>query len=186
LALKSFKAKLVDLLRDTLGLPLPSGFTNTGQFRERGIGSVIPRLRLRLSFEEGAGVIRYAILRRADRPEAERVATDAERIGNGKTPVGNGWNGWNGSETFSYKEENEADSSSIGEVSAESVPAVPSIPQKGSQHSASIPEAGRSVPGSVQPQLLSLEVGLVGSGADAFCDEDDPAWGPRTKPARPR
>lgn len=184
LALRSFKAKLVDLLRDTLGLPLPAGFTNAGQYRERGVGSVIPSLRLRLSFEEEAGLIRYAILRRAEVPEAERVKTDAERIRNGKTPAGNGWNGWNGSETLSHKEKNEADSSSsIGEVSAGSVPAVPPIPRKGSQRSASVPEASRSVPGSVQPQLLSLEPRLVGSGADVFSDDDDPAWGPRPEVA---
>lgn len=120
-------------------------------------------------------------MRRADRHEAERVATDAERIGNGKTPAGNGWNG---SETLSHKEKNKADSSSsIGEVTAESVPAVPSIPQKGSQRSASVSEAGRSVPGSVRPQLLSVEPGLVGSGADVFGDDDDPAWGPRKEVA---
>ena len=122
-------------------------------------------------------MIRYAFMRRADRP-------DAERIGNGKTPVGNEWNGWNGSETFSHKEKNEADSSSsTGEVSAVSVPAVPSIPQRGFQRSASVPEAGRSVPSSVQPQLLSLDSSLVGSGADVFSDDDDPAWGPRPEVA---
>lgn len=180
LALRSFKAKLVDLLRDTLGLPLPSGFTNTGHYRERGVGSVVPNLRLRLSFEEEAGVIRYAFMRRAEVPEAERVATDAERIGNGKTRVGSGWNGWNGSETLSHKEKNEADcSSSMREVSVGSVPAVPPIPQKGTERSVSDPEAGRSVPGSVQPQLLSLDSVLVGSGADVLSDDDDPAWWPR-------
>jgi len=184
LALKSFKAKLVDLLRDTLGLPLPGGFTNTGQYRERGVGSVIPSLRLRLSFEEGAGLIRYAFMRRAEVLEAERVETDPERNGNGKTQVRKRWNGWNGSETLNHKEKNKAESSSsIGEVTAGSVPAVPPIPQSGAQRSASIPDAGRSVPGSVQSQLQSLKPALVGSGADVFGDDDDPAWGPRQEVA---
>ena len=121
-------------------------------------------------------MIRYAFMRRADRHEAERVATDAERIGNGKTPAGNGWNG---SETLSHKEKNKADSSSsIGEVTAESVPAVPSIPQKGSQHSASIPEAGRSAPDLVQYQILKLESSLAGNGADVFSGHEAPAWVP--------
>jgi len=60
------------------------------------------------------------------------------------------------------------------------VSAVPSIPKKRSQRSASVPEAGPSVLGSVQPQLLSLEPGLVGSGADFSSNNDDPAWGSRT------
>ena len=114
-------------------------------------------------------------MRRADRHEAERVATDAERIGNGKTPAGNGWNG---SENLSHKEKNKADRSSIGEVTAESVPAVQSIPQKGSQHSASIPEAGRSAPDLVQYQILKLESSLAGNGADVFSCHEAQAWVP--------
>ena len=40
----NFKRKLIDLLRDTLGLPLPEGDICRGQYRLRSIGSVIPHL----------------------------------------------------------------------------------------------------------------------------------------------
>jgi hypothetical protein len=79
-----------------------------------------------------------------------------------------------------HKEKNEADNpSSIGDGTAGPDPAIPFIAQKGSRRSVSVPEEGRSVSRLVQPQLQGLEPGLVGSGADAFSDEDDPAWGPR-------
>ena len=170
-ALRTFKTKFVDLLRDTLGLPMPKGGTNAGDYRERGVGSVIPCLRFRFSDgeDEAPGVIRHGFMARAMRqqqaPQAERMetpaerqTTEAERIGNGKTPVGNGWNGWNGSdelgsiggETQQAPQAAEAPIgvalSSDGDDFGFAVPSVPSVPQKGSHRSASVPEAPRSVP----------------------------------------
>ena len=149
-ALQSFKAKVVDLLRDTLGLPLPAGSISSGAYRKRGVGSVIPNLRLRFSTEESPGVIRYGFMARISEADQQITGTDAERTGNGNTPVGNGWNGWNGSEDLPHKEEKEPDGnfSHRAEGSAESVPAVPSMPQKGSHRSASVPEPALSVPPS--------------------------------------
>jgi phage/plasmid-associated DNA primase len=180
LALRSFKAKLVDLLRDTLGLPLPRGSTNSGEYRMRGVGSVVPGLRLRLGLEEGPGVIRHAFMQRAEMLEAELVGTDPKRVGNGNNPVGKEWKGWNGSETGSHRQNNEEIySPPIEECRGSSVPPVSSFPQQGSQRFASVPEVSRSDLQAIQPELLGLEPSLVGSGADAFSDDDDPAWGER-------
>jgi phage/plasmid-associated DNA primase len=123
LSLKVFKQKLIDLLRDTLGLPLPAGDISSGQYRERGRGSVVPEISWSSSPEE-PGVIRYAFMR--------RIGNGRERHGNSKTPVGNGWNGRNGSEPVSHKGKNdEASISPIGECEPQPVPSVPSNPQKG-------------------------------------------------------
>jgi hypothetical protein len=54
---------------------------------------------------------------------------------------------------------------------------------KESQRSASLPEAGQSVPEPVQPQLLSLESGLARNCTDFVSDHDDTAWGPRPEVA---
>lgn len=151
LSLRTFKSKLVDLLRDTLGLPLPAGNTSSGDYRERGRGSVVPGLRWRNDGDEmqGAnGVIRHAFLARLSPQPAGTdqtpPGTEAERIGNGETPVGNGWNGWNGSDQTGLIEEN-ADQPPSGAIpyrameSAKSVTAVPSVPQKGFDVSPSVP-----------------------------------------------
>lgn len=58
LGLRTFKAKLVDLLRDTLSLPLPAGHPTAGAYRLRGVGSVVPGLAWRGTDEEAPGVIR--------------------------------------------------------------------------------------------------------------------------------
>lgn len=175
LALRTFKSKLVDLLRDTLGLPMPAGNTKSGDYRERGLGSVVPCLRWRSELEiQQPGVIRHAFFARI---QPTRTGTEAERIGNAETPVGNGWNGWNGSEEESSIEESEDPVADVflhrATGNAKSVPGVPSVPHKGFTGSPSVPPVPffRSSP---------LGPGLeVGSGADAFDDGDDPAWGPR-------
>lgn len=173
-AMRSFKSKLVDLLRDTLGLPMPKGGTNAGEYRERGRGSVIPCLRFRSGDgeDEAPGVIRHGFMARANRQQqptqaermetpAERQTAEAERIGNGKTPVGNGWNGWNGSDQLRVMGKEAQPTPAAAEASIGvalspdggefgfTVPSVPSVPQKGSHRSASVPEAPRSVPRSV-------------------------------------
>ena len=150
LSLKVFKLKLVDMLRDTLGLPLPAGNITTGDYRNRGTGSVVPFLRWRLkgeAMDTVNGAIRHAFLARI----AERVGTDAERVVHGKNPVGNGWNGRNGSDSLSHKGKKGKDVFFYkGEGERLPVPAVPSVPHKGSCHSASVPESPRSVPVEVQ------------------------------------
>lgn len=179
LALKTFKGKLVDLLRDTLGLALPAGSNlNAGAYRQRGMGSVVPCLRLRRSGEEEApGVIRHAVMAELSGTDQQPTGMDAERIGNGKTPVGNGWNGWNGSEQVRHKEENPQPPETAvfpfkSEESSEPVPAVPSVPYKGSYRSAPVPEPPLSVPLAVPsvPHDVPIEVQNLKTG------EWEPGW----------
>ncbi|MEI6359002.1 MAG: DUF3854 domain-containing protein [Synechococcus sp. ELA619] len=157
LSLKVFKAKLVDLLRDTLGLPLPAGDTRGGLYRERGRGSVVPEISWRpepSADSEDPGVIRQAFMRRA--------GNGRERHGNGKTPVGNGWNGWNGSEQVSHKEKKDGgDFFYKGEGGPQPVPSVPSVPQKGSAVPDPFPTRSAAVPQTIAappwlPTLLEL------------------------------
>jgi hypothetical protein len=158
LSLKVFKSKLVDLLRDTGSLPLPPGDVTMNDYRVRELGSVVPCIRWRTAAEdaqEAPGVLRHAFLSRIKTAltgmDQQPPGTDAEWIGNGKTPEGNGWNGWNGSNQPRASAEGEDQSSPpvmrrIGDESPGPVPAVPSIPQKGFHRSASVPESVRSVP----------------------------------------
>ena len=66
-SLKVFKQKIVDLLRDTLGFPLPPGPVDQGAYKARDVGSVIPQLGLRVigaaavQEEEIPGVITTAM-----------------------------------------------------------------------------------------------------------------------------
>ena len=87
--MRTFKGKLVDLLRDTLGLPLPKGDHQKGHYRRDGTGSVVPFVRFRRSAEEQRqGVVDAAF--------AKRVAPIDQRVANGENPVSNGTNGTNG------------------------------------------------------------------------------------------
>jgi phage/plasmid-associated DNA primase len=175
LTLRTFKLKLVDLLRDTLGLALPPGDISSGAYREREKGSVVPFLRWRRASDsdDAPGVIRHAYLSRVRGPsvgtDQEPPGTDAERIGNGKTPLGNGWNGWNGSEQVRAIESAGTDAPDVcvhmGEGWPESVPSVPSIPHKGSHRSASVPEPVPSVPHTGQPVLVDGQPGWRLPGA---------------------
>lgn len=169
LSLKVFKAKLVDLLRDTLGLAMPGGTVTAGDYRQRGLGSVVPCLRFRQDGEEELpGVIRHAVMAEASGTDEAPSGTDAERIGNGKTPVGNGWNGWNGSDQISHKEKN-ADPpdplpdapviSLMGGETSGTVPAVPSVPRKGFDVSPPVPEPVPSVPPGVPVEVQNPKTG---------------------------
>lgn len=158
LSLKVFKAKLVDLLRDTLGLPLPPGNTNSGDYRQREVGSVVPCVAWKTN-PDAPGIIRAGFMARAS-------GTPAERVRNGKNPLGNGWNGWNGSEALS-QEGNGGSSKNLyrSDKAPISVPAVPSVPHTGFGATLAIPGVTSTVP--------------LGSGADAMADDDDPHWPPR-------
>jgi hypothetical protein len=174
LSLKVFKAKLVDLLRDTLGLAMPPGTGNAGDYRQRGLGSVVPCLRFRQDGEEELpGVIRHAVMAEASGTDEAPSGTDAERIGNGKTPVGNGWNGWNGSNQTSNKEKNAdppdplLDASVISLMGGETsgtVPAVPAVPHKGFDVSLPVPEPVPSVPPGVPVEVQNPKTGKWESG----------------------
>jgi phage/plasmid-associated DNA primase len=141
LSVKTFKKKLVDLLRDTLALPLPAGSITSGVYRGRELGSVIPNLRWRYGIEEGPGVIRHAVMARISATAQPASGTGAERVGDCKNPVGNGWNRWNGSSQLGHKEKiPEGVSRHKAEGAAGSVPSVPSIPQKASHGPTPVPE----------------------------------------------
>lgn len=144
LALRTFKAKLVDLLRDTLGLPMPAGCVNSGSYKVRLLGSVVPCLRWRGGFDDAEGVegvIRHAFMQRARAEEPSgNGKTDARNgkteIRNGKNPVGNGCNGCNGSEPVDHKVENDDPDPDpgfplSGNGSVGSVTSITSVTQKG-------------------------------------------------------
>lgn len=173
LALRTFKSKLVDLLRDTLGLPMPEGNptgTGSGPYRERNVGSVVPCIRWRsdLEAEPVPGVIRHAFLARIRPPEGgtdehptgtekQTPGTDAERIGNGENPVGNGWNGKTQDQETSREKAcspppsgaaEEAVFANAASGNGKRVPSVPSIPHWGFAvpHPFPDPPAYRSAP----------------------------------------
>ena len=159
LSQKTFKAKLVDLLRDTLGLPLPAGLTNCGDYRQRGVGSVVPCVAWRDENAETPGIIRTACMARAS-------GTPLERLGNSKSPRRNGRNGWNRSEQpIQEKNQSAKTDTTRKKGPTASVPVIPSFTRKGSAVTPSIPGIPPAFP--------------VGSGADAMADEDDPYWRPR-------
>lgn len=165
LALKTFKAKLIDLLRDTLGLALPAGNPTSGDYRQRGLGSVVPCLRFRRPDEEDTpGVIRQAVMAELGGTDHQPTGTDAERIGNGKTPVGNGWNGRNGSastpllEQSNYPSKPTSDGAAISYEpvgAVESVPAVPAVPYKRSEGSLPVPLPVSAVPNGVPIEVFN-------------------------------
>ncbi|QNI42982.1 DUF5906 domain-containing protein [Synechococcus sp. A15-28] len=92
LTTKTFKRALVEMLQG-IGIPLPPGPLDKGQYRIDGKGSVVPFLRFRRADDaaDHPGVIDAAF----------NVQTVRERFANAKTPVANGSNGSNGSEEVS-------------------------------------------------------------------------------------
>lgn len=95
--LRMFKEKLVGLLRDHYSLGLPPGCLQSGPYRVRGEGSVIPAVRLRTSDEGQAceaspGVIRYAIQLCGEPPSAVtgESSGSAGTDGSGRTTQVNG------------------------------------------------------------------------------------------------
>lgn len=152
LALRAFKGKLVDLLRDTLALALPPGNTSTGDYRDRQRGSLVPCLRWRTAVDADApGVIRHAFLARLQTPIAvmdqPTPEMDERWIGDGKNPVGDGWDGWDGSEESpdssnpigAGKAPHADPLAPIGEATDENPsPSIPSVPHKGFDRLASV------------------------------------------------
>ena len=95
LALRTFKAKLVDLLRDTLGLPLPPGNpSNASAYKDHDRGSLVPCVRWRRDGDsQMPGVIRHAYQARI---AAATIRTDGGWIPDGKNPVGDSRDGSDG------------------------------------------------------------------------------------------
>jgi phage/plasmid-associated DNA primase len=104
LGLRYFKSKLVDLLRDTLGLPLPSGNPSAASaYRSHKRGSLVPCIRWRTAADqetEAPGVIRHAYQARIGDPMAgmdqEPAGMDGGWITDGKNPVRDSRDGWDG------------------------------------------------------------------------------------------
>jgi len=92
-----FKNKLVDLLRDTYGLPLPKGSTRHGEYRNRQLGSVIPHVRLREPVTDVGkpGIVTQAALYRVNPSRDEQPVTDQETR-DGQTPAGDERDGCDG------------------------------------------------------------------------------------------
>ncbi|QNI82192.1 hypothetical protein SynRS9907_01348 [Synechococcus sp. RS9907] len=92
LTTKTFKRTLVEMLQ-AIGIPLPPGRLDKGQYRIDGKGSVVPFIRFRRGDDaaDHPGVIDAAF----------NLQTVHERFANAKTPEANGSNGSNGSEEVS-------------------------------------------------------------------------------------
>jgi hypothetical protein len=151
LSLNVFKAKLVDLLRDTLGLDLPAGSTRAGDYSIRGVGSTVPGLRWRLPIDDGHGAVTHAFYQRLSGTTEATPGTTPERPGNDQTPVGNDRNDRSDLWEVTYREKTPDAAPppvfSCGAMgSPKVVSAVPVVPHKGSCRSAAVPEPPSSVP----------------------------------------
>jgi phage/plasmid-associated DNA primase len=177
---RTFKAKLVDLLRDTLGLPLPEGDVGIAPYKVNGKGSFVPFVRLRTELddpEKVPGVIRYGHLAQINPgpseeaaaddepdPSLEAAPTDGLRPDYGsqspKTQSGYGFYGFYGSCQLEAHGENPEDGSSMERREfEESATSVESIAQQGSQPLASVAEPQESV--SAAPLAPPWQVGPV-------------------------
>lgn len=87
----NFKTKLVTLLRDVLEAPLPAGDHSRGAYRKRGVGSVVPYVRIRHPEKDSgiAGVVDWAFHKRI-------TVTTGNDSANSERPVGNDRNKRNG------------------------------------------------------------------------------------------
>ncbi|MFM7674966.1 MAG: DUF5906 domain-containing protein [Synechococcus sp.] len=89
---KSFKTKLVSLLRDALGLALPEGPPSSGAYRDKWLGSLVPCLRFRTEADNAAGIpglIRFALLAQSfpePDPSGDGKEMAERRQGDGKNP----------------------------------------------------------------------------------------------------
>lgn len=146
---------------------MPAGKGTSGEYRLRGLGSVVPCLRWREPDDEAPGVVRYGFMARiatiAGTTDQQTSGTDAEQIRNGKTPVGKGWNGENGFSVVVPKEESGVQcdtsfSSNRGIGSPEPVSSVPSVPQADSRHSPSVLSPPVSIPDAVPRALQACEL----------------------------
>jgi phage/plasmid-associated DNA primase len=154
LSVKVFKKKLVDLLRDTAGLPLPAGNVRSGDYTMRLKGSIVPCLRFRDASDDPEGdgrpatpgVVTQGFMRRAE-PQQVMDVIDQEWERDGKIPAGNAWNGWNGSVLLSSNATQEQlDERHRGGCDLQLVTPMASIPQTVSRHSEPLSAPLPSVP----------------------------------------
>lgn len=100
LSLRIFKTKLVDLLRDTIGLPMPSGNPYTADdYRDHDRGSVVPCIKWRAPEDKNVpGVVRFGFQSRIgiDGAEMDQQSSgmDSGWIPDGKSPVRDSRDGW--------------------------------------------------------------------------------------------
>ncbi len=140
LSMRNFKPKLIDMLRDTLGLPLPQGATSAGPYRIRNCGSVIPMVRLRIKADGDAlGVIRFALQRRL----RNGSGTDPER-----TNPNHRTDGMDGTDPENSRvwEKTERSVPQYVDCEPEPIPSVPSVCPLAPERSAPVPERSQSVP----------------------------------------
>lgn len=156
LSLRTFKNKLVGLLRDTLALPLPAGNpcsgSRSGPYNARH-GSVIPSLRLRKIDDpaDAAGVITHAVMARVPACDGSEPACDGCVMA--RTQSGNGCDGCDGSEQISAMGKKIQSVggdgglifSSTDVCPPESITSVTSVPPQGFCHHASITDGGQSI-----------------------------------------
>ena len=104
-----FKNKLVDLLRDTYGLPLPKGSTRHGVYRNRNVGSVIPNVRLKAVTDKNlSGVVTQAAMWKLEPSRDSQAVTD-QSDRDGQTSVSDQRDGCDGlNEIDKYIKERES------------------------------------------------------------------------------
>jgi len=161
LSLRVFKSKLVDLLRDTLSLPLPPGQPSVAAaYRSHSRGSLVPCLRWRIASDADApGVVRQAFQSRistaAGRMDQQATGMDGGWIPDGKNPVRDLTDGSDG---FSETQAVSTAASSpppppdpVFPIAATTAPnpseSIRSVRCKGSQRPESIPSDGSIHPG---------------------------------------
>jgi phage/plasmid-associated DNA primase len=148
LSMKVFKKKLVDLLRDTIGLPLPPGDVRDGSYRNHAHGSIVPCLRFRTAADgEAQGLITQGFMLRAEGPVGDGSGWIADGSRMDKTQSGMDRDGSDGSEPLSPNASSDPgpDETPIGVRELQSVPSIPSVPRKGSSRPESIPDPSRSI-----------------------------------------
>ncbi len=163
LALRNFKAKLVDLLRDTLGLPMPAGqMAENGPYRLRGMGSVIPCLKRKHPEDDDVpGVVRHGFL--------SRLGMAAERREQAEIPVGKERKGKSLSDEFRLEEEmkgpspNGLGSNSHRGWTVQEPLSIPSSPCKGSAVPEAFPRRSACCSGAGSEQEVEAPPPLAGT-----------------------
>jgi hypothetical protein len=187
LALRTFKSKLVDLLRDTLGLPMPAGsITARGPYSHRDLGSLVPCVRLRdpRDGDDAPGVVRHGFMARVAEPDSDDgdgsgIDGDGSGMDTGGQESSQGTDGMDGMDLSvpPLRKKSSADGdSAYRESRAESVPSAPSIPSKGFGHPPSIPNPSPSIPPTprIHPECRMEVATWVAAARDALADRQLP------------
>ncbi len=170
LSMRNFKPKLIDMLRDTFGLPLPQGATSAGPYRVRYVGSVLPMVRLRTDADgDGPGVIRFAMQRRM----RNGCGMDAEWINPSHRT--DGTEGMDLSASRVWEKQEDAVSLYV-KCGPEPVPSVPPVRRQGSYRSRPVPNPFPSVP-DLSGELKTVhELVAMAQAAGAVDDEAIASW----------